>query len=53
MGLVKNSCLIYYLRLFVSPRSRIVLYCLLAFVTAMTIATIFSVVFQCSPIESN
>ena len=53
MGLVKISCLIYYLLLFASPRFRIVLYCSLGFVTAMTIATIFSVVFQCSPIESD
>jgi hypothetical protein len=53
MGLVKISCLTYYLQLFASPRFRIVLYYSLAFVIAMTIATIFSVVYECLPIESN
>jgi hypothetical protein len=53
MGLVKISCLALYLRLFSSDRFRIVLYCSIVFVTAMTIATIFSVTFQCLPIESN
>lgn len=53
MGLVKISCLTLYLRIFSSDRFRIVIYCSIAFVTAMTIAAIFSVVFQCLPIESN
>jgi hypothetical protein len=53
MGLVKISCLTLYLRLFSSSRFRIVVYCSMAFVTAMSIATIFSVIFQCLPIESN
>ncbi|KAN0101670.1 hypothetical protein V8E51_012180 [Hyaloscypha variabilis] len=53
MGLVKISCLSLYLRLFSSERFRIVIYCSMAFVVAMTIATIFSAVFECIPIESN
>jgi hypothetical protein len=53
MGLIKISCLALYLRLFPSDRFRMVIFCSIAFITAMTIAVILSVVFECLPVESN
>jgi hypothetical protein len=52
LGVIKASVLFLYLELFPSDNFRYVTFCVMAFISLITTACIFSFMFQCTPVES-